>query len=112
MNPGILRHSITIQQKDGTRGAAGGEKNTWAEVVTRRAQVLPLQGRELATQRQTYAEATHRVFMRYVDGITPKMRVQWTDPVAQTSRYFDIASVLNMDGQKRYMELIAVERNV
>ena len=111
MNPGILRHSIVIQQKSATRDAMGGETNTWTDFTTRRARIMPLQGRELADQRKLYAEVTHKIILRYVDSVVPTMRVKYTDPGTAVVTYYDIASVTNDDGQKRYMNIIGILRN-
>jgi SPP1 family predicted phage head-tail adaptor len=103
---GALRDKVTIQRKSTSRGAAGGEVNSWVDLAEVWAGIMPLSGRELASQRSIYADATHKILIRYRDDVTPKMRVLFG------TRQFDIASSLNMDGHRRYLEIIAIERNL
>lgn len=100
---GRLRRRVTIEQKTaGSPDAAGERTDTWSEFATRYARVVPLTGRELYTAQQTYAEATHRIEIRYTAGITPKMRA------TLGSRVFDIEQALP-DERSRETHLVVSE---
>lgn len=100
---GRLRERVTIEQATaGTPDAKGARTDSWAEFATRYARIVPLQGRELYTARQVYAEASHRVEMRRLDAVTPKMRAVFG------TRVFDIEDV-QQDERKRETYLIVTE---
>jgi len=98
MNPGKLRHRVTIQefveQMDEYGTPLGG---AWQDVATVWAAVEPIQGREYILLQNTQSELTARVRIRYCPGITPAMRVVYGD------RIFDIQSVI--DPEERHIEL-------
>ncbi len=51
----------------------------------------------------TQADVTHRITLRYMSGITPKMRVNYN------SRIFDILSVINVGERNRELQLMCRE---
>lgn len=89
MRAGALRHQITIQSATETQNAFGEPAKTWATFATVWAAIEPISGREFYQNRQIGGEISHRVEMRYLSGVTPKMRILYG------SRYFDIESVIN-----------------
>lgn len=104
LNPGKLRHKVSIEEKMeevslGKRGAP-----TWISLLTRWAAIEPLAGRELEYARQIVADATHEVTMRYIDEITTDMRMEYK------GRYFQIHNIANVGERNREMRLICTER--
>ena len=78
MNPGKLRHRITIEQKSGTtKDAEGIAKPTWIPFATVSAAIIPLNGRERTQAAAISAEASIRVEIRYKKGVTADMRVNY-----------------------------------
>ncbi len=53
------------------------------------AEIMPLRGREYWASKQTTSKITGKIRIRYLDGITPKMRVKFGE------RIFNIEAVLN-----------------
>lgn len=71
-----LRHRVTIEQVTETRDADGGVVTTWAALHSKvPAEIVPLSGREFIAAQAAQAGVNARMTIRYVDGITPKMRV-------------------------------------
>lgn len=83
MNPGALRHRVTIQKPREGQSRAGQPVQEWDEVATVWAAVEPLRGREYWAAAQVQAEATTRVRIRYRKGIRPDMRVVYGGRIFQ-----------------------------
>ena len=101
---GMLRKRIVIQQLNETQNAKGEPLATPATFATVWAAIEPLQGRELLAAQQVLADVTHRIRLRYLAGVKPKMQVLWNALI------FDIAVVLNPESANRELELLAVLR--
>lgn len=102
MRAGRLRHRITIERNAGTADAAGHAATTWVQQASRWASVEPLQGRELWQAREVHPEVTHRVTLRWLDGITRAMRIK------HETRVFGIEAILNTD--ERDVEMVCLCR--
>jgi SPP1 family predicted phage head-tail adaptor len=104
---GTLRHKIEIQEDEGTtRDAAGVVTPSWVTVNggERWAGVKPISGNESEIGGKQTARRSHEVTIRYLSGVTSKMRVKYG------SRYLYIESVLNVDERNREMTLLCVEK--
>lgn len=92
---GDLRQRITIKQEvvsydeynnpvvPGTWQAIQQNGKFWASVE-------PLSGREIILAKEIAPTATHLVTMRYVSGITDKMRVYFGDEVFDINAFVDV----------------------
>lgn len=67
-------------------------------------QVQSLVGREVHTGRRDLAEVTHRIRIRWIDGVRPQM---WIEE-KETGRLFDIKSI-EPQGRHRELRLICQE---
>ena len=106
MRAGALRHRLTFQQLPATpqRDSTGAEVEDWQDVATVWGSVEPLTGRELFTAQQLNATLSHRVRLRYLPGITPKMRIQFGP------RYFLIDTPpINREERNIELELLCTE---
>lgn len=76
MNAGTLRHRLIIQNplQDMDSFGAGGA-TTWLTAATVWGNVTHLIGREAANIKMTWAEASHRIDIRYVSGISSRSRI-------------------------------------
>lgn len=101
---GKLRHRITLQTPTLTQDSLGVVSETWSDTATVYAQIEAISGREFFDAARVNAEVTHRVRIRHRPGIVPAMRVLAGD------RTLDIHSVLDVDGRKRELTLMCVER--
>lgn len=99
MNPGLLRHEITWQEKrsPANRNTFGEHEVEWMEVVTMRARVQELMGRELDTARQKWAEARYKITQHWVSTMKRAQRGAWPQYDGSV-RYLDILDVQNEGG--------------
>jgi SPP1 family predicted phage head-tail adaptor len=100
---GKLRHRITIEQVDETQDAGGEMLGNWSVYAIVQASIQPISGREYFAAQSTQADVTHRINLRHLTGVTPKMRVKYG------SRIFDILSVINVDERNRELQLMCRE---
>jgi len=100
---GKLRHRITIEQVSETQDPDGSVIESWSTYATVQASIEPISGREYVAAQSTQADVTHRIRIRYLSGIVPKMRVSYN------SRIFDILSVINLGERNRELQLICRE---
>lgn len=103
MNPGQLRHRITIQQKTRVQNEYGEEIADWVDVASVWASVNPISGREFFAAEAVNSEVTHKINMRYRSGITPDMRVKFKE------RYFQIIVVMNLQEKNVELQLLCKE---
>jgi len=71
-------------------------KNIWAEI-------LPMRGIEKYNDDKNKPELTHRIKIRYLNGITPSMRIVFND------RIFKIKAILNDAEENRILNIEAKE---
>jgi SPP1 family predicted phage head-tail adaptor len=100
---GKLRHRITIELVTETQDIDGSVIESWSAYATSQASIEPISGREYFAAQSTQADVTHRIRIRYLSGITPKMRVNYS------SRIFDILSVININERNRELQLMCRE---
>lgn len=89
MRSGDLRHRLTIEQPTTAADALGQPIQTWTPYATVFGSLLPLSGRERFLAAQTVAETTHRARIRYLSGVTAKMRVAFAGKVYQITYVAD-----------------------
>ena len=102
INPGELRHRIVIQKPSDIQNGYGEiEINTnenWTDVATVRAGIYPISGKEFFAAETVNSEITHKVKIRYIEGLTSNMRIKFDE------RYFKIISP-PIDFQEKNIEL-------
>ena len=103
MNAGSLRHRFAIKTAQETTDSFGVTVETPITFATVWASIEPLSGRELFQAQQVQAEVTHRVRMRYLAGVTAKMKGYYG------TREFQILSVANRDERNRELEIMCKE---
>jgi SPP1 family predicted phage head-tail adaptor len=101
MRAGKLRHRITIEAAT-VANVFGEEVETWTTFAEVWAAKEDLAGREFFAAQQTTAEVTTRFRLRYLDGVTPKMRIN-SDGVL-----YNIESVQDPDGRRVELILMTV----
>lgn len=74
---GILRETVTVEYPTESRNELGESVQTWHEFATRRASVVADGYAEMARRQQIGGMASHTVRMRYLPGLTGKMRIRW-----------------------------------
>ena len=105
MDIASLRHRITIERVAETVDSVRDIKSSWTTFATVWAEVRSLNGREYWESRQVNSEITGKIKIRYLSGITTKMRIKFG------SRIFDIEAILNTEERNREMILLVKEQN-
>ena len=100
---GAMRDRVTLQTVSEARDTHGEPIQTAATFATRWGKLEPLGGRENFEAQQLRSTVDHRITMRHLPGVTPKMRA------VVGSRTFDIQAVSNPDERKRFTELLVSE---
>jgi SPP1 family predicted phage head-tail adaptor len=102
MNPGDLRHRITLQQKTKIPDGQGGYTESWADFVTVWAAIETPTGqwnwKREAEAGQLQSDLEYRIRIRFQSNVTPEFRVKYG------SRIFSIKSVVDVN--ERHQELI------
>lgn len=106
LNPGILRHQITWQRKAVTgQNGFGEDVWSWADVLTCKAQVRSLTGRELANSQQTWPDARYHITQHYSRGLGTEMQIQWF--VDGEVRTLDVLDIQDQAGTQRMQIVLA-----
>lgn len=89
-----LKHRVMLQKLAGTRDEIGGVApgpGEWQDVVSVRASVLDVSGREYMAAGATQNAAVTKVLIRKRDGVEPAMRVLYGEVA------YNIEAVLDQD---------------
>lgn len=81
---GQLRHRLVLERCEETLDRFRGTVRTWVKVASVRGEVVPIGGRELFQNGVAQAQGSHRVSLRYLAGVVPKMRFRWLDTAPET----------------------------
>src|SRR5690625_2095255 len=100
---GKLKQRITIQKEERVRQPSRSYETEWVPFLDSWARIVPLSGTERYTAQQVQSELSHRVEMRYREGIKPQMRVRYGE------RSFDTEAVLNLEEADRELHLMCSE---
>lgn len=104
MRAGSLRHWITIEQPGGPDGS--GQPGPWTEFASMHAEIdpyVPRKAGEVIQNKMLQTPLTNRVHIRYIDGITPNMRIKFGTRIMKIDM---IADALNLH---RELELFCTE---
>lgn len=95
LDPGKLRHRITIQRPRVVQDGDGRNTTRWENVATSvPAEIVPVSVREFIAGQQMQSQITARIVIRYRDGLAAYMRIVGeTRPYA--GRIFNPAGWLN-----------------
>ena len=103
IDAGKLRERVTVQQATESRNALGENVLSWSTFDTVWASVEGVSARESLIYGQNEITVTHNVKMRYLSGLTQRMRFLWR------SRTLDIVSLLEHNNRSEH-EAICMER--
>jgi SPP1 family predicted phage head-tail adaptor len=106
MRGGKLKRSVDIESPPNplNTDAAGEPIKTWTPFLQGiMVAIEPLFGRELLAAQQKYNTVSHKITMRYVAGVTAKMRVKFG------TRYFNILSIYTEEEDGRVSHLLCEE---
>jgi SPP1 family predicted phage head-tail adaptor len=93
-----MRHQLTLQVRVTAQDSAGEPLLSWSDFATRRCAVEYAPGSELWVSAQRQARVPTVFRLRYLDGVTPSMRVVFNGKV------FNVLSAV--DQESRHEELV------
>lgn len=102
LRSGLMDKFATVQTPTDSTNSIGEPELAWSTFATRWIAILPLSGNEQINAMTNQGSVTHRVRMRYTDGLKPKMRIQ------VDGRQFEIMSVMER-GRREEHELMVSE---
>lgn len=104
MQAGKLRHRLVIQAPTTAMDQYGEAIKTWNTVAVVWGSVEPLRMQEYFEAQQAQAKATHRIAVRYLQGMSSAYRV------VLDARVFEVTAVLNPQERNEQLQLLAVEK--
>ncbi len=103
IDPGRLRHSITIEQPPVTQDSTGGVYGDWTTFRAVKAEVIPAGGSERDMGGGYQAQSGYVITMRYVSGVTTVMRVNFN------GKRMNIDNINNVKERNRVLVLTCTE---
>lgn len=100
---GPMRHRAEIQVPTEERDSFGATMLTWTTCAVRACEKIDLAGRELFHAAQVRPDVTHKVTLRYFEGLTMRHRF------VIDGETHEITSVTE-DGRKRFHECLTTRR--
>lgn len=104
MRNGKLRERVIIEQPQETRTPTGGVIETWGTFAEVYASIRPLRGKMLFAAQQVHPETTTEIGIRYLAGLTPKMRVRCGRRI-----YVPTQPPIDLEMRHREMQLMCKE---
>ena len=108
MQAGRLFSVVTVQQRSLTTDSVGQQSTTWTDLFTDRADIRPMNGRELFAAQSVQSEVTTKIVMRY--------RPEWSAGKTAASyrikygtRIFDVHAVMDQGMRNREVQIMASE---
>lgn len=102
-----LRHRVTLQEEVQTADGAGGYTRSWQNVADLWAEITTINIKSYGQERffagKIQAEVTHKIIIRYRDGVTSSMRLVFGSSI------FNIRSVFNRNENNEILELLVEE---
>jgi SPP1 family predicted phage head-tail adaptor len=106
MPVGRLRHRLTLEEAETVEDGSGGYATEWIAAASLWGLIETIAGREWREGDAVKGEATHRITIRNRDGIAPSMRFRFE------ARVFEIESLADPDGRRRFLVCRCVEKNL
>lgn len=101
-----LRHRITFQSMSKTPDGQGGFENAWVNVTTVWAKITPVSSREPYKHDQLRPEVTHRITIRWMDGLDASMQILFD------GRVFQIKGPPRRENEQKFFMILDCEENV
>lgn len=104
INAGRLRHRIIFQTQSQVQDTDTGQRiDTWAEIDTVMAEVIPISGNQFVSKSGEHSEVTTKFKCRYVpslSGLTSRDRISFN------SAFYDIEYVINPRFLNRELQIM------
>ena len=103
MNPGELRHRITLQKFTTTVNENGFEVDEWLDFKTVWASISNLHGREYFEAAAVQKENTVKFTVRYIKDLDTSMKILFRN------KQYNIIQIDNIRYENRFIEIKALE---
>lgn len=103
LSAGGLRETLVFQRRQTQSDGMGGQDLDWVDLFSTKGDVRPLSGREALTGMQREASVSHRIFIRYRDGLLP------SDRIVMRGNPMQIIAIINVEMRNRWLELQCLE---
>ena len=103
INAGELNKLVTIQGKTVAQDSFGEEVVTWTKIADVWASINPVSYRELLEAQQVQSEISHRIVIRYRDGIKPYHQIIYGNST------YEILNIFNPNTANIALHLICRE---
>lgn len=103
---GALQHRVTLSKPSAQRTASGEFVQQYESFATCWASIQMLAAKYTEKTQQVVTEATHKITIRYIPGVTSAMTVQLSD-----GRVWNIEAVSDPDERHVELQLFCYERN-
>lgn len=103
LSAGGLREPLVFQRRQTQSDGMGGQDLDWVDLFSTKGDVRPLSGREALTGMQREASVSHRIFIRYRDGLLP------SDRIVMRGNHMQIIAIINVEMRNRWLELQCLE---
>lgn len=97
VDPGRLKTELRVERAVTVEDGAGGHSETWEEWAVLFGQVEPMTASSYFGAGQAHENVTHRVIVRFRDGVKSGMRF------VSNGRYLSIMTVRDLDERGRYL---------
>lgn len=103
LDAGKMRFRALVQRPSETKGPSGQPVDAWVTVANRRAARVPSAGSEQLVAQQRVGRVPVEWRLRYVDGVTPAMRL------VSGGKVYEITSAIDPDGTKTELRVSSLE---
>lgn len=103
MRAGSLDKKVEFQSLTKSKNSFKEVVEEWNKFVEAYVSILPLRGKEYFSSKGVKSEVSHKLQMRYMDGITSDMKIVYG------VRTFEIESVINIREENKTLELMLTE---
>lgn len=110
MNIGSLRHRISLYYISETEEINGADTYRNLTLITNLwAKIEALSGLTRFDTKQVGEEITHKITIRFYNGLSAQNWLKYNDPSMGTQRNFQIINIRNHDERNQYLELLVKE---
>lgn len=104
-----MRHRVELQRNTALRSPTGQQIDKWSTYATVWMGLEPLSARLRISANQIHADVTHKGTMRFNTSIAAGHRIIKDDRYLNTTRTFEVVSVVDVGERRREMELMLIE---
>ena len=105
MRAGPRNAKVIIEQRtESSVDSVGDPVESWATFSTQWAEIITQSGKEFLEAREQHSELSHILKMRYISGVTPKMRIN------NAGNFYNILAVFDPSKRGRALKLYCTEQ--